>query len=355
MADELLPHREAIDAIDEQVLKLISQRAEHAQAIGRIKGGVNIYRPEREAQVLRRVQELNPGPLSGESVARLFREIMSACLALEHPLTVAYLGPQGTFSESAAIKHFGHAAKARPCASIDAVFREVEAGLADYGVVPVENSTGGAVGTTLDLLLQTPLKVCGEVDLRVHQFLLRKAGADGAPTKVYSHAQSLSQCHEWLNRNLPGAERVAVVSNTEAARLAGEDATAAAIAGEAAAELYGLDKLAENIEDKPDNTTRFLVIGQHDATRSGKDKTSLVMSAKNQPGAMYQLLTPFADHGVSMTKLESRPSRTGMWEYVFFVDVEGHRDDAPVAQALEALSAQAVFVKVLGSYPIAVL
>ena len=193
MADELQPHREAIDAIDAQVLKLISERAEHAQIIGRIKGGVGIYRPEREAQVLRRVKELNPGPLAGESVARLFREIMSACLALEHPLSVAYLGPEGTFSQSAAIKHFGHAAQARPCASIDAVFREVEAGLADYGVVPVENSTGGAVGTTLDLLLQTPLKVCGEVDLRVHQFLLRRPGAGGDPSKVYSHAQSLAQ------------------------------------------------------------------------------------------------------------------------------------------------------------------
>ncbi|MGD9788431.1 MAG: prephenate dehydratase [Sulfuricellaceae bacterium] len=355
MADELQAHREAIDAIDAQVLKLISERAEHAQAIGRIKNGVGIYRPEREAQVLRRVKELNPGPLSGESVARLFREIMSACLALEHPLTVAYLGPQGTFSESAAIKHFGHAAQTRPCASIDAVFREVEAGLADYGVVPVENSTGGAVGTTLDLLLQTPLKVCGEVDLRVHQFLLRQPGVEGAPTKVYSHAQSLSQCHEWLNRNLPGVERVAVVSNTEAARLASEDAASAAIAGEAAAELYHLDKLAENIEDKPDNTTRFLVIGQHDAARSGKDKTSLVMAAKNRPGAVYELLTPLARHGVSMSKLESRPSRAGLWEYVFFVDVEGHRDDAPVAQALEELTSQAVFVKVLGSYPVAVL
>jgi chorismate mutase/prephenate dehydratase len=354
MNDELQRHRARIDAIDDEMLRLLNERAQHAQAIGALKNGP-IYRPEREAQVLRRIKDNNPGPLSGETVARLFREIMSACLALEKPLSVVYLGPQGTFSQAAAIKHFGHAAQTAACPSIDEVFREVEAGNVDYGVVPVENSTGGAVGTTLDLLLQTPLQVCGEVDLRVHQFLLRKPGATGKVEKVYSHAQSLSQCHEWLNQNLPGVERVAVASNAEAARLAAEDGSAAAIAGEAAAEHYGLEKAAENIEDKPNNTTRFLVVGQHDAAPSGRDKTSLVMAAKNRPGAVYELLSPLARHQVSMTKLESRPSQMGLWEYVFFVDLEGHRQDPKVAQALAELQEKAAFLKVLGSYPVAVL
>jgi chorismate mutase / prephenate dehydratase len=355
MADQLAKHRAAIDAIDDEILKLVNTRAGHAHAIGALKGGNLVYRPEREAQVLRRIKENNPGPLAGETVARLFREIMSACLALEKPLSIAFLGPQGTFSQAAAVKHFGHAAQTHSCVSIDEVFREVEAGNVDYGVVPVENSTGGAVGTTLDLLLQTPLKVCGEVDLRVHQYLLRKAGVSDKPEKVFSHAQSLAQCHEWLNENLPGVERVAVVSNAEAARLAGEDGSAAAIAGEMAAEPYGLDKVAENIEDKPNNTTRFLVIGSHDAAPSGRDKTSLALSAKNRPGAVYELLAPLADNQVSMSKLESRPSRTGLWEYMFFVDIEGHRQDEKIAKALAELSSRAAFLKVLGSYPVAVL
>lgn len=353
--DKLQQHRSAIDAIDDEMLKLVNARARHAQAIGALKGGALVYRPEREAQVLRRVKENNPGPLSGESVARLFREIMSACLALEKPLKVAYLGPEGTFTQAAAIKHFGHAANTEPCASIDEVFRNVEAGTVDYGVVPVENSTGGAVGTTLDLLLEAPLKVCGEVDLRVHQFLLRKPGAKVKAVKVYSHAQSLAQCHEWLNLHLPGAERIPVVSNAKAAQLAGEDENAAAIAGEAAAEVYGLEKEAQNIEDEPNNTTRFLVIAQHDAAPSGRDKTSLVLSSNNFPGAVYELLAPFAHFGVSMSKLESRPSRTGLWEYMFFVDVEGHQQDEKVAQALAELRDKAAFLKVLGSYPAAVL
>lgn len=355
MDKELRRHRDAIDAIDDEMLKLVNRRATHAQAIGALKGGGVVYRPEREAQVLRRVKENNPGPLSGESVARLFREIMSACLALEKPLKVAYLGPEGTFTQAAAIKHFGHAALTDACPSIDEVFRNVEAGAADYGVVPVENSTGGAVGTTLDLLLESPLKVCGEVDLRIHQFLLRKPGATEKVVKVYSHAQSLAQCHEWLNRNLPGAERIPVVSNAKAARLAGEDGNAAAIAGEAAAEVYGLEKVAHNIEDEPNNTTRFLVIAAHDAAPSGKDKTSLVLSSRNLPGAVYELLAPLARHDVSMSKLESRPSRTGLWEYMFYIDVEGHHQDGKVALALDELRDKAAFLKILGSYPAAVL
>ena len=354
MDKALTQHRASIDAIDDEMLKLVNRRAEHAQAIGALKNGV-VYRPEREAQVLLRIKENNPGPLSGETVARLFREIMSACLALEKPLSVAFLGPQGTFSQAAAIKHFGHAAKTLPSASIDEVFRTVEAGNADYGVVPVENSTGGAVGTTLDLLLATTLKICGEVDLRVHQFLLRKSGAQAKPVKVYSHAQSFAQCHEWLNQNLPGVERIVTVSNTEAARLAAEDETAAAIAGEMAAEYFELDKSAKNIEDMPNNTTRFLVIGAHDAAPSGRDKTSLVLAAKNCPGAVYALLAPLAAHSVGMTKLESRPSHAGLWEYMFYLDLEGHQQDDKVAQALTELADKAAFLKILGSYPVAVL
>lgn len=354
MDNELSQHRTSIDAIDDEMLQLVNRRAEHAQAIGALKNG-SVYRPEREAQVLRRIKENNPGPLSGETVTRLFREIMSACLALEKPLSVAFLGPQGTFSQAAAIKHFGHAAQTLPSSSIDEVFRAVEAGNADYGVVPVENSTGGAVGTTLDLLLATPLKICGEVDLRVHQFLLQKSGALAKPVKVYSHAQSFAQCHEWLNQNLPGVERIVAVSNTEAARLAAEDETAAAIAGEMAAEYYGLDKSAQNIEDKPNNTTRFLVIGTHAAAPSGRDKTSLVLSAKNCPGAVYALLAPLARHGVGMTKLESRPSHAGLWEYLFYLDLDGHQQDDKVAQALAELADKAAFLKILGSYPVAVL
>ncbi|MBW7859874.1 MAG: prephenate dehydratase [Rhodocyclaceae bacterium] len=352
MSDELLNLRNNIDRIDEEILASLAQRARWAQRIGEIKQG-NLYRPEREAQVLRRLAEANPGPLPDQAVQRIFREIMSACLALEQPLKVAYLGPAGTFSESASRKHFGSAPNFLPLATIDDVFRAVEAGNVDYGVVPVENSTEGAVGGTLDLLLANPLRICGEVMLRVHQHLLSRASGMGAAKRLYSHAQSLAQCHEWLNRNAASLPRVPVASNAEAARLAAEDPESCAIAGEAAAELYGLNVLAANIEDDPKNTTRFLVIGRHDAGPSGRDKTSLVCSAVNRPGAMHSLLEPFASHGVSMSKLQSRPARSGLWEYVFYIDLEGHQAEPHVAQALNELEQRAAFVKVLGSYPVA--
>ncbi len=352
MSDELLNLRNQIDSLDEEILARLAQRAQCAQRIGVIKQG-NLYRPEREAQVLRRLADANPGPLPDEAVQKVFREIMSACLALEQPLKVAYLGPAGTFSESAARKHFGSAPNFVPTASIDEVFRAVEAGNADYGVVPVENSTEGAVGGTLDLLLANPLKICGEVKLRIHQHLLSRAEGIGAAKRLYSHAQSLAQCHEWLNRNLASLPRVPVASNAEAARLAAEDPESCAIAGEAAAELYGLNRLASNIEDDPNNSTRFLVIAHHDAGPSGQDKTSIVFSAPNRPGAMHNLLEPLARHGVDMTKLQSRPARGGLWEYVFYVDFKGHQQDAQVAGALAELNQCAAFVKVLGSYPVA--
>lgn len=352
MSDELLNLRNQIDHLDEEILARLAERAQCAQRIGTIKQG-NLYRPEREAQVLRRLADANPGPLPDAAVQTIFREIMSACLALEQPLKVAYLGPAGTFSESASRKHFGSAPNFLPLSTIDDVFRAVEAGNVDYGVVPVENSTEGAVGGTLDLLLANPLKICGEVKLRIHQQLLSRADGIGAAKRLYSHAQSLAQCHEWLNRNLASLPRVPVASNAEAARLAAEDPESCAIAGEAAAELYGLKVLAANIEDDPNNTTRFLVIARHDAGPSGSDRTSLVCSATNRPGAMHALLEPFASHGVSMTKLQSRPARSGLWEYVFYIDIEGHQDEAPVAAALNELNERAAFVKVLGSYPVA--
>ena len=353
--DELGKLREGIDRIDDEVLRLINQRAQLAHRIGEIKHG-NLYRPEREAQVLRRIGAANPGPLPEAAAQTIFREVMSACLALEQPLRIAYLGPEGTFSESAARKHFGSAPSLSSCATIDDAFRAVEAGNVDYAVVPVENSTEGAIGRTLDLLLSSPLKICGEISLRIHQNLLSRADSLAGLKRLYSHAQSLAQCHEWLNRSLAQLPRVPVASNAEGARLAAEDLESCAIAGDAAASRYGLKVLAANIEDDPNNTTRFLVLSGHDAGPSGCDKTSFVCSAQNRPGAMLALLAPLAAQGVSMTKFESRPARGfsgGRWEYVFFVDIEGHQQDAAVAVALKALSEGAGFVKILGSYPAA--
>jgi len=355
-AGELERLRDEIDRVDDRIIDSLNERARLARAIGTLKVG-QAYRPEREAQVLRRIKERNPGPLASETVALLFREIMSACLALERPITVAYLGPKGTFSERATLKHFGLAAEAMPAASIDEVFRAVESGSADFGIVPVENSTEGAVGRSLDLMPQTPMKVCGEVILRIHHNLMAKSAPKdfGEIKRVFSHGQSLAQCHEWLNTHVPKAERIAVASNAEAARRAAEEAGSAAVAGEMAAEHYGLAILAANIEDEPNNTTRFLILGDYQPEASGKDKTSLVLSARNRAGAVYEMLTPFATRGVSMTKFESRPSRVALWEYLFFVDIEGHRDDPQVAEALEEVGRIAGYIKVLGSYPMAVL
>ena len=356
MNEELQRLRGAIDRIDDQILEALNERARLAREVGSLKVG-QAYRPEREAQVLRRIKGKNPGPLGGETVALLFREIMSACLALERPITVAYLGPRGTFSERATLKHFGLAADALPTGSIDEVFRSVESGAADFGVIPVENSTEGAVGRSLDLMPQTPMKVCGEVIVRIHHNLMAKVPPKELSEirRVFSHGQSLGQCHEWLNNNLPHAERVAVASNAEAARRAAEEPHSAAVAGEMAAAHYGLTILHANIEDEPNNTTRFLILGDYQPKPSGRDKTSLVLSARNRAGAVYEMLTPFASRGVSMTKFESRPSRVALWEYLFFVDLEGHRDDPQVAEALEEVGRIAGYIKVLGSYPVAVL
>ncbi len=353
MSEKLRQYRDQIDRIDDELLRLFNERARLAQRIGHEKNGSVVLRPEREAQVLRRMGESNPGPLSRDAVSQLYTEIMSQCRALEAPLAVAYLGPEGSFTEAAMRKRFGHGAAGLPVDSFDEIFRAVESGAASYGVVPVENSSEGMVGHNLDLLLLTPAKVCGEVTLQVHQCLMSRVADKAAIRRVYSHPQSLGQCRNWLNANLPNAERVAVSSNSEAARLASEQADGAAVAGRGAAERYGVPVIAENIEDDPRNTTRFLVIGNQDVAPSGRDKTSLVLSAPNRPGAVHALLAPLAEHGVSMTKLESRPARSGLWEYVFYVDIEGHQKDENVAAALAKLKETAAFVKILGSYPAA--
>ena len=354
MSDDLAARPAAIDALDREIVRLISERAGHARAIGALKGDGPIYRPEREAQVLDRVRGANPGPLPGEALSRIYVEIMSACRALEQPLSVSYLGPAGTFSEMAMRKQFGGSIESHPCASIDEVFRQAETGAVHYAVVPVENSTEGAVGRTLDLLLATPLKIVGEVVLRVHQNFMTTCATPADVRVVYSHSQSLAQCQGWLGRAVPQAAREAVASNAEAARRAAQEPGTAALGPAIAAERYGLAILAENVEDEPNNMTRFLVLGNQTPASTGRDVTSLVMSAPNRPGAVHALLSPLAKHGVSMSRIESRPARMGKWEYMFYVDIVGHQDDAAAAAALAELRALAPFIKVLGSYPHAI-
>ncbi len=356
MSEQLKQLRHQIDAIDNELLQLISKRAKLAQEIGKIKKSGIVYRPEREAQILMRIQSLNHGPISNEHITQFFTEIMSLCRALEKPMSVAYLGPNGTFSEEAALKRFGSAITGIACDSIDDVFRSVESDAVNYGVVPVENSSEGAVGRTMDLLLQTPLLICGEILLPVHQFLMAQQIDLTHINKIYSHPQSLAQCHHWLKAHLPHIPDAAFInaaSNADAARQAAADKQAAAVASKRAAELFGLTICAENIEDDPKNTTRFLVISKQMVEPSGKDKTSLIMSTNNCSGAIYNLLEPLAQHGVSMSRLESRPSRTGLWQYVFFIDIEGHQQNGHVAAALTGLRDKAMFLKILGSYPAA--
>lgn len=359
MSDKLADIRNRIDALDEELQRLISERASLAQQVAEIKqeqgGDTQYYRPEREAEILRNVLARNEGPLAGEEMARLFREIMSACLALEQPLSIAFLGPEGTFTQAAALKHFGHSVKTVPMTAIDEVFREVESGSSNYGVVPVENSTEGVISHTLDMFLKSSLTICGEVELRIHHHLLSLTDDKTKLVRIYSHQQSLAQCREWLDAHLSGVERVAVSSNAEAARRASREENTAAIAGEVTSEIYGLNILEANIEDNPDNTTRFLIIGKENTTSSGDDKTSLLLSAPNRPGSLHQLLKPFAENDVSMSRIESRPSRLANWEYVFFIDINGHVSDEKVASCLKMLEQEASMFKVLGSYPKAVL
>ena len=351
--------RERIDSIDQSIQNLIAERAQWARQVGRAKGplkaAVEYYRPEREAQVLRKVVDRNDGPLHDETLVRLFREIMSACLAQQEPLRIGFLGPEGTFSQQAVHKHFGHSAHGMPLSSIEEVFQEVEAGNADFGVVPVENSGQGTIQSTLDMFLTSKLKICGEVELRVHQYLLNRSGRIEDIERIYSHPQSLGQCKTWLRQYLPKVEKLPVASNAEAARRARTADDAAAIAGESAAHVYGLKVVAGPIEDRPDNTTRFLVIGRELFPPSGHDRTSLLVFVRDQPGALYNVLRPLAEHGVSMNRIESRPSHEGKWQYAFFIDIAGHVDDEPVRAALSELGEFASQVRILGSYPVAVL
>ncbi|MDP8985200.1 MAG: prephenate dehydratase [Pseudomonadota bacterium] len=353
--------RERIDSIDARIHSLLNERARFAQLVGISKSAsgkaVDFYRPEREADVLRKALERNEGPLRDEEIARLFREIMSACLAQQEPLKVAFLGPEGTFTQAAVFKHFGSSVRALSLPAIDEVFQEVEGGIADFGVVPIENSTEGTVNHTLDMFLNSGLKICGEVEMRIHHCLMGRMSGIPDIKRVCAHGQALAQCRGWLDDQLPDAERIAVPSNAEGARRARDERGTAAIASRAAADIYGLTLLATEIEDRPDNTTRFLVVGRKLFSASGADRTSLLISVPDtdDAGALFRLLEPLAEHKVNMTRIESRPSHKRKWDYVFFIDVEGHVNDPPVAKALAALQARASLFKVLGSYPRAVL
>jgi chorismate mutase/prephenate dehydratase len=355
MDDRLKPLRDAIDAVDRKLVELLNERAKLAIEVGRVKHEVSapVYRPEREAQVLDKVAALSQGPLEPGTIRSVYREVIAACRGLERPLAVAYLGPEGTFSEMALRKQFGASVTAEPCGSIDEVMRDVEAGTTDYGIVPIENSTEGSITRTLDLLLATTLHIIAEVSLPVHHNLLTRGGDMKGVQRICAHSQALAQCVNWLNQHHPRLERAAVSSNAEAARLASVDATVAAIAGEGAAARYGLQIVASHIQDDPANRTRFVVVGRQSTTPTGKDKTSLILSVPNKAGAVYQMLTPLAQHGVSMSRFESRPARGGTWEYWFYVDVEGHEQEPKIAAALAELRDRCAFYKSLGSYPIA--
>ena len=353
--------RSQIDAVDEQLHGLLNQRARLAQQAGISKHAdghtVDFYRPEREAEVLRRALARNAGPLRNEEIVRLFREIMSACLAQEEPLKVAFLGPEGTFTQTAVLKHFGHSVRALALPTVDEVFQEVEAGSADFGVVAIENSSEGTITHTLDRFLASGLHICGEVELRIHHCLMGKMDSLERVQRVCSHGQALAQCRGWLNEHLPDAERVPVASNAEGARRARDEHGTAAIAGETAAEVYNLNLLARDIEDRTDNTTRFLVLGRKLLRPSGADRTTLLLSARDtqSPGALQRLLAPLAEYGISMCRIESRPSRRRKWEYVFFIDIEGHAEEPAVRKALAVLKRRASLYRVLGSYPRAVI
>ena len=357
--ETLLDVREAIDAIDVQLLELFNRRALCAERVAEIKSrevtGNDepvFYRPEREAQIFDRLRALNSGPLAHDTVERLFREVISGCLALEVPLSIAYLGPTGTYTESAAIKQFGQFARRRALGSIDEVFREVESGAVHYGVVPVENSTEGMVNHTLDCFMGSRLTICAEVELPIHHALLLPAGGErDAIRRIVSHQQSLAQCRRWLDANFAGIERVAVSSNAEAARMVAADSTLACVAGERAADTYGLDIYSTSIEDEPNNITRFLVLGKQDVGPSGQDKSSLLVSVHNEPGALIKILEPFQRHGISLTRIETRPSKTGNWSYVFFIDFDGHASESAIQKVLAEIQAGVMDMRLLGSYP----
>jgi len=350
--------RQEIDMLDAQIQELIIARARLARAVGESKGqienAVDYYRPEREAQVLRAVLERNQGPISDIEMLRLFREIMSVCLAQQEPLKIAYLGPEGTFTQQAVSRHFGHSVQALGLTGIDDVFTQVESAEADFGVVPVENSNQGIVSHTLDRFVDSDLKICGEIEMAIHHNLLSPAKSLKHIERIYSHQQSLSQCRNWIRKQLPLAACIAVSSNAEAARLVRHSPDAAAISSRAAAEIYGVPILFAHIEDRADNATRFLVIGRQLLLPSGDDKTTLLLAGDEGPGALHSLLTPLARHSLNMSRIESRPYSAGRWSYVFFIDVDGHAETEPLKSALVEMQNQASLTRVLGSYPKAV-
>lgn len=350
--------RKQIDTIDHQLLDLLSQRADLVHEVGVVKkrDGLQIYAPEREQALLNRLIEMNQGRLPEKSIRAIYREIMSAALALEDHLRIAYLGPEGTWTHQAAIKKFGNSVDYLPQANFADVFDQVARRKASYGVVPIENSTEGTVNHTLDMFLTSPLKICGEVELRINHHLLGTMRGLEQIRRVAAHPQALAQCRAWLKEYLPAVELIGTSSNAEGARRARDEDGTAAIAGDAAAEVYGLRKVVTDIEDRPDNTTRFLIIGRELLPPSGSDKTSILLSTREADGAgaLYKLLAPLAKNNVNMSRIESRPSRRRKWDYVFFLDVDGHVTDKPLAAALKVLAGTAPLCRVLGSYPRAV-
>jgi len=353
--DEL---RVEIDSLDQEIQSLIGARAELASAVAEVKKASEdqsvFYRPEREAQVLRTIIARNDNLLKDKDMAHIFREIMSACLALEQPLSVAYLGPEGTFTQEAALKHFGHAVSTLDCGSIDEIFHQVEKGNAHYGVVPIENSSNGVIGGTVDMLYSQGLKICGEVEISIqHQLMM--ADQSREIKTIYAHQQALDQCQRWLSNHHPNAELRPVASNALAARIVKDEPNAAAIASEAALSLYSLERVAKNIEDKTGNVTRFLVLGNEEVAPSGEDKTSMLIVTKHESGALLDLLAPFKDQDINMLQLARHPIPGVKWEYLFLIDIEGHQQEDHVKTALDQVAQRVLKVDILGSYPVAVL
>lgn len=346
--------RRKIDEIDSGILKLLNERALYVAEIGRIKKSQNaeIHVPKRELEIYQRLENSNPGPFPKEAVRAVFREIISACLSLEQPLKVAFLGPKATFSHLACMRHFGFSTHYVPVNSIREVFLDVEKGRSDYGVVPIENSTEGVITHTLDLFTDSELKISAEVMLEVSHNLLSKAERLEDIKKIYSFSPPAAQCRQWLDSHLPNVPVLEVYSSAKAAETAAQDPTSAAIASELAADLYSLNILSSRIEDNPNNVTRFLVVGRKGMPPTGRDKTSVMLSIKDRVGALHDILDVFARHQINLTKIESRPSRRKAWEYVFFVDLEGHAEEARVSEALRNMEEMCLFVKVLGSYPV---
>jgi len=348
-------YRQSIDRIDDEILKLLNERSKNVVEIGKLKKQsdteANLHTPGREAEIVDRLMRHNQGPFPNDAIRTVYREIMSASLSLEGPQTVAYLGPRATFTHLACIQKFGESAQYVPVNSIKDVFNEVERGRANFGVVPIENSTEGVVNHTLDMFVDSSLLIYGEVLQEVSHHLLSKADRSEDIKKIYSHPHAIAQCRNWLETNLPHVPVSEVPSTARAAELCVDDLSGAAIASELAGQLYGLKVLKARIEDNINNFTRFLVLSQKPSERTGKDKTSVMLSVKDKVGALYELLRPFASHGINMTKIESRPSRRKAWEYIFFVDIEGHLEEDRVKKALEEIKGRCLFLKILGSYP----